>query len=43
MKLYNLSEIEAREINGGTEESYNLGHQIGEHIGALIEKFKGLF
>ncbi len=43
MKLYNLTEVEIREINGGTEESYNLGQEIGKHNRGLIDAFKGLF
>ncbi len=43
MKVYNLSEVELRGINGGTEESYNIGKEIGEHIRGIIDGLKGLF
>ena len=37
MSLQNLSEVEIKEINGGTEESYSLGYSIGSHLRASIK------
>ncbi|WP_299363055.1 hypothetical protein [Winogradskyella sp.] len=37
MNLEDLNQKELLEINGGTEESYNLGHAIGSHIRSGIE------
>ena len=38
MKLFNLTEVEIREINGGTEESYNAGRELARHLGQLMDR-----
>lgn len=36
MELRSLNERELRDINGGTQESYDIGKNVGKHIRALI-------
>lgn len=39
MELVSLNERELREINGGTQESYDIGKNVGKHIRAAILTF----
>lgn len=43
MKYLELTKEESVKINGGLQEDYDLGYEIGEHIGKLLDKVSSWF